>query len=541
VATTEVDVLVKARDEASSVLQGVGKSAQSAGSRLKSIGAGMASAGRKMTIGMTLPLLAVGKASFDAASDLQESQSKVSVVFGKSAGDIERWSKTSAQAMGLSQAAALESAGTFGNLFTAMGMGKAPSADMSKSLTQLAGDLASFNNADPEEVLVNLRAGLMGEAEPLRKFGVQLSAARIEQEAMAMGLKKTNGEFTAAQKAQAAYSIIMQDTTKAQGDFARTSDGAANQQRILKAELTNAAAAIGSKLIPIGIKLMDVVRGLMEWFSGLSPEVKTVLGYFAGAAAVLGPVLLVAGKMVTAFAAVKSAITAIGIASKLAFLTNPAFLAAAAIITIVVLIVKNWTTVKAFLLRIWNAIKGAALAAWNAIKAAAVAVWNALKAPVVAYFNFYRGVFRTIIGVAKGAWNAIKGFGVAAWNGIKGAWDGLKSFFSGIWSGIGDVVRNAVNGVIRILNGFSITIPDIPGLPGRGNTYGFNIPYLADGGIVTGPTLAVIGEAGPEAVVPLSRGRQYGIGTGERLNVTVNIDRRRWVTEADYQVTYGGV
>ena len=202
--------------------------------------------------------------SINAASDLNESLSKSQVVFGDSAAAIEAWSKTSAESFGLSQQAALETAGTFGNLFTAMGIGDKASTEMSTSLVELAADLASFNNLDTADVLEKLRAGIVGEAEPLRTLGVQISAARTEAKALELGFKKVDGEFTASQKAMANYQIILEDTQKAQGDFARTSDGLANSQRILRANLDNTFALVGGKLTPAVAKLTSRLNDLLK-------------------------------------------------------------------------------------------------------------------------------------------------------------------------------------------------------------------------------------------------------------------------------------
>lgn len=276
-----------------------------AGSGLRKFGDKMSRAGNKLTIGLTLPLVALGKTAFDAASDLNESMSKVNVVFEDSADVIVDWSKTSAKALGISQQEALEAAGTFGNLFRAMKIGTKPAADMSKQLVGLASDLASFNNANPEDVLLALRSGLVGEAEPLRKFGVSLSAARIEAEALSLGMKKQGGVFTAAQKAQAAYSIILKDTTLAQGDFARTADGAANKQRIMSAQFKDAAATIGTKLLPIGIKLLDFATGLLEKFQNLSPGAQDLVLKLGLMAVALGPVVKIGGSVAKTMGALK--------------------------------------------------------------------------------------------------------------------------------------------------------------------------------------------------------------------------------------------
>jgi hypothetical protein len=109
---------------------------------------------------------------------------------------------------------------------------------MSKTLVQLAADLASFNNTSVDDALVALRSGLSGEAEPLKRYGIALSDARMRQELMAQGVKDLGATLTPLQKTQAAYTLILKDSKLAQGDFARTSTGLANEQRIAAASST---------------------------------------------------------------------------------------------------------------------------------------------------------------------------------------------------------------------------------------------------------------------------------------------------------------
>lgn len=198
----------------------------------------------------------------DAASSLDESLSKSNQVFAENAKVIENWSKDSAENLGISQQAAIEAAATYGNLFAAMKIAPDVSAKMSTSLVGLASDLASFNNADPTDVLEALRSGLTGEVEPLRKFGINLNDARLRQEALKLGLSDGKSVLDASAKAQAAYSIILQDSALAQGDFARTSDGLANKQRIANAEFQNAKAALGAALVP-GLKVAADAAGFL--------------------------------------------------------------------------------------------------------------------------------------------------------------------------------------------------------------------------------------------------------------------------------------
>lgn len=243
-------------------------------------------AGFKKSLGgitKTLGLLGAGlatakvagffKSSVGAASDLSESLSKARVVFGSSSGAVEKFAKTAASSLGLSQQAALEATGTFGNLLTALGLGQKPAADMSQKIVTLAGDLASFNNVNPEDALLALRAGLTGEAEPLKKFGVNLNEATLKAKALAMGIGDGKKPLDAASKAQAAYALIMEQTKTAQGDFTRTSGGLANQQRILAARITDLKAKIGGALLPVVLKITGVFQRFIGIISGNPVEI----------------------------------------------------------------------------------------------------------------------------------------------------------------------------------------------------------------------------------------------------------------------------
>jgi hypothetical protein len=233
-----------------------------------------------------------GKKAVAAASDLAESTGKAQVVFGDSADSVLKFGDTAAKSLGQSKQQAIEATGTFGNLFVAMGIGQKPAADLSISIVKLASDLASFNNSSPEEALVALRSGLIGETEPLRAFGVNLSAVAIQSEAVRLGLAKTPASASAAAKAQAAYSLILQQTKTAQGDFARTSSGAANQQRILAAQTADLAATSGKLLLPALITVeraaISVARplgSLASSVAGLPPEAKAAGVSLLGTAA----------------------------------------------------------------------------------------------------------------------------------------------------------------------------------------------------------------------------------------------------------------
>lgn len=198
------------------------------------------------------------------ASDLSESMNKVDVVFGSAAKSVRAFASDAPLALGQTEAQALAAAGTFGNLLRSVGLTETQAGKFSTTMVGLASDLASFNNTDPAEALDALRAGLVGETEPLKRFGVNLNDATLKAKAMQLGLYKGKGQLDANAKAQAAYALILEQTKLAQGDFARTSGGLANQQRILAAQTDQAKAALGAGLLPVLEKLSPILSGVLE-------------------------------------------------------------------------------------------------------------------------------------------------------------------------------------------------------------------------------------------------------------------------------------
>lgn len=283
---------------------------------LDALGQKMTTIGNAMTLGVTVPLVGIGAAAVNAASDLEESMSKVNVVFDDSADTVQEWSKSAATAMGMSRQEALEAAGTYGNLFRAMGQTSEASAGMSKELVQLAADLGSFNNLKTEDVLLSLRAGLMGEAEPLRKFGVDMSAARQQAVALEMGLVKEGQALDANAKLLANYAIIMQDTGLAQGDFGRTSDGLANSMKTAQSSIKDLLADLGESLLPVATKAAKTITELAQAFNELPDSTQTAIVNIGLLVAALGPLLSVGGKVIGMSSGIASGIAKIAAAAK---------------------------------------------------------------------------------------------------------------------------------------------------------------------------------------------------------------------------------
>jgi len=225
-----------------------------------------------------------------AASRMEEAQARSNTVFGLSSSVVNKWAQNSASAFLLSEVAAIDSVGALGNLFTSMDIGQDSAAQMSIRITELAADMASFNNVTNDEALVALRSAIVGEFEPLRRFGAALSAAQVENKALAMGLATTKSEIDETDKIMARYQLILERTTNQQGDVARTSGSLANQQKLLQANLEDLRVEIGNALVPaftdatialnefLDANGEDIARGIAAGIDAMT----VALGGFAG-------------------------------------------------------------------------------------------------------------------------------------------------------------------------------------------------------------------------------------------------------------------
>jgi hypothetical protein len=249
-----------------------GRDAQGFGGKVKAYG--KIAAGAFVAVGAAAAAMAVkvGLTSVKAASDLSEEISKSNVIFGQSAKEIQAFAETADEALGLSKKQALGAASTFATLGKSAGLSGKDLTKFSKRSVTLATDLASFYNTDADEAITAIGAALRGESEPIRRFGVLLNDATLKAKAMEMGLYDGKGALDVQAKALASYEVILEQTTDAQGDFARTSDGLAGQQKILNAQLENLKTTMGEKLLPIMQNVVTQANFVAKAFAGKDPE-----------------------------------------------------------------------------------------------------------------------------------------------------------------------------------------------------------------------------------------------------------------------------
>lgn len=194
---------------------------------------------------------AVFSATVVNAMDLGETVSKVETVFGDAAGSVTGQADAMAEAFGLAKQPMLDAAAMFGLMSQGAGMASGASAEFSNTMVRLAADAQSFYNVPLESALEKIRAGLSGESEPLRGFGVFLTEDAVKAEALAKGMIKAGESMTEAQKIMARASLIQKGLATATGDLERTEDSASNQTRKLWGTLGNLATEIGSTLLPM--------------------------------------------------------------------------------------------------------------------------------------------------------------------------------------------------------------------------------------------------------------------------------------------------
>jgi hypothetical protein len=242
------------------------------GSAFKKIGVAVAAAG----VAASAFAVKLGVDAVKAASDLSETVAKAGQIFGASAKQVEDFAASAAATLGQSKQQALDAASTFAVFGKSAGLAGDDLVKFSTDFTVLASDLASFNNTTPDEAITAIGSALRGEAEPLRRFGVLLDDASLRAAALELGIvSTTKNALTPQQKVLAAQALIYKQTGDAQGDFLRTSDGLANSQRILTAQIENVKTSIGTALLPvatelfqfIGSKLIPILTNFSDSFS----------------------------------------------------------------------------------------------------------------------------------------------------------------------------------------------------------------------------------------------------------------------------------
>jgi hypothetical protein len=502
-----------------------------------------------------------------AAADANDAMDAVNAAFGSSSKEIENFSKGAAENMGMSADQFQIMAAQTGNLLQSVGINSKDAAKQTEVLTQRAADMAAIWGGSTDEAMTAINKALVGGTKGLQKYGVKISASEIQTRAMAKGYTDASGKVTDAGKAIAAQELILEKTKNMQGKFAENSKDLGSQQDILKAKMRDLQVTIGTALLPIISKIMEVAAPLIDFISKnigwLAPLAGMILGVVAAIKVwtavqmafnivmTANPIVLVAAAIAALVAGIiwayknvkwfRDAVDAMGRAVVAAFewIKN----AAAVVFN---WIKKNWPLLLAILTGPFGAAAALVIKNWDTIKNAAIGVFTWLKKNWPLLLAIITGPIGLAVLTIARHWDGIKnGFGNVigwfrlnirnlynliiwpfqqAWGYISkiGGW--ITGMFGGLWHGI----NNAMSGLADVIKwpfmlafdaikylwnstvgGFGFSVPSwIPGIGGKG----FTIPEMASGGIVTRPTVALLGEAGREAVIPLDRASGLGMG-----------------------------
>jgi hypothetical protein len=613
-------------------MDGFNKSLETVSNKLDQASKKFTDVGKTLSFSLTAPIVALAGGTIKLASDFEETLNKINVSFGDNAEEIIKWSKTSIQSMGMAQASALEATALFGDFATGMGLTKEEATGMSMNLTQLGADLSSFKNIPVEQAMTALKGVFTGETESLKGLGVVMTQTNLDAFALSQGIQENVSDMTESEKINLRYAFVMNASKNAQGDFARTSQGSANQMRIFKETLVELGTQFGTVLLPLFTEIINKVNQFVSSFMDLDLKTQQIILVVAGVVAGIGPFLIILGQLIKVFALLSNPIGLIVLAISLItagiiylYKTNEDFAnfvlqvwdkiqkafeflskifvqvingdIKSSIDTFLKMIFgmsfetdKTITTITNIFLtfkEIFNAIIQEIKAIIeniflpylqriietfkmivDAVKpiltdllefigivfSKIVTFWNENGAQLVtAIFNivnfilgifkffsdtiisivqfflpfiisqfrvaflFIQDIFKNVLDIVLGIFKIFIGVFTGDW---KKVWEGVKDIFSGIIGAIVSVFKGMINSIISTINFFlskvnkiSIKIPSVK-IPFVGEIGGFEIalpniptiPFLAEGGIVTAPTLAMIGEdRNPEMVIPLNK------------------------------------
>lgn len=502
-ATENLQIVIEAVNRASSVLDkaksdfkkfsdDAQKSVEKVQERFQKVGEKMQKVGKSLTVGLTLPIAAAGAASVKLASDMEETMNKIDVVFQDNAKEVEKWGGTTLKQFGIAKQTSLDMAALFGDMATSMGINTDAASKMSTKLVGLAGDLASFKNIRIDVAQTALNGIFTGETESLKQLGIVMTQANLEQFALSQGIQKSIQDMTEAEKVNLRYAFVLSKTTNAQGDFARTSDGAANQMRIFQENLKEIGVQLGEILLPIFNKAITFVNGLLEKFQGLSPTMQKVVVVSAGVFAAIGPLITIAGTLATSITALIPVFAAAKVA--IAGLTGPIGIAIAAIGVLTVLVVKNFDKIK-------SAIKKSTETSKKFIKASWEDKIEMLGKAVKVYFDIQMAMWKdilsnTVVAVKKLGQLFIDGFNmmvkafepigdflaerfiaIKEWIANFSFSDAIEEIGKSILNGLVNIGKKITEGATKVFNSFKNAL--------KGDFSGFDIGDLLTGGKTT--------------------------------------------------------
>jgi uncharacterized protein YukE len=453
-----------------SSMSGISTNMKNVGNTLKNVGNQMADVGAKGFVAITLPIAGLTKQILETGSNMVSFEATYKQVFKGLASSANSWSASFGKSIGLNSTVIKQSLLDFQSYSQNMGMTGKSALNFSEKMTSLTADLAAFKNMDMSEAGDRLMAMFRGEYDSAEALGLAINETTIKQEMMREGLQGQFSDLDQTTKMQLLYNLAMYQSKDAQGQAAREADQYQNKIQNLKSQLADTAQNLFTIMLPVVQQVMDKITRLITCFNSLSDSTKKWILIIAGVTAVVMPIILYLGILISVIGTVITIVgTVIGVVMALGATFGFVGLAIAAL---AVLAIKNWDTIKNTAIWAWNGIRDGFISAWNTIKSIAATIWSVITYP-----------FRK------------------AWETIKGIYADIKAGFK---------------------NAFNFQIPHIPlphfNITGKLSLNPPQIPHLSvnwykNGGLATDASVIGVGEAGDEAVVPLKKHILSQIGT----------------------------
>lgn len=308
----------KVEIDASGVRTGVSdatRSLQDLQKKAYAIGDGLKTLGRNLTIGLTLPIIAMGGAALKAATDFEETRNKTQVVFEDMADTVVASSEKSARALGINKEAYSDYASSMGAALKAGGMAIKETTELAEQAVKHYADIASFHNAKVENVARAWEAAVRGQYEPIQRYFPFITNEYLKTYGIANGLVDANTKnLTANQRAIILNAIALDENLNpAIDDFAETSGGLANQTRIIQAQFHDLLIELGQNLLPIALQVATALNSLLERFNNMSPAMQKVVIGFGAFLAILGPIASMLANVVTVSTTLAPLLSGLGI------------------------------------------------------------------------------------------------------------------------------------------------------------------------------------------------------------------------------------
>lgn len=497
-------------------------------SKLNSLSTSFSNVGKKLSLAVTTPILAVGGASFKMAADLQDAIGATNQIFKSQSTAMQTWANTIPTYYGIAETEALTYANTMGAMLQNIGgLTEEQASKQAQTLITLAGDLTAMFGGTTQDAIRALTGSLKGNNTMLDNYGMAVNDALIKSKAFELGLMKEGEEMSLATKQAATLALITQQTADVTGQANREADGASGSMRAFQTEIKNLSTQIGANLLPVITPMIKNLSELIKRFAALNPEQQKAIVIIAGIAAAIGPLLIMISSAIKVFAALKVIVVAVG--AVLGAISAPVLIVIgiiAALIAIGVLLYKNWDTVKEKAVQVWNSIAGFFTQtipnAFNNMVGMISQLPQRIGQGLSSIGSYLRNAF-------VGAWNSLVGE-VSQWGGRIWDWGRniAQSFIDGFknaLNGIGEAFKRTMENAKRFIQGDS---PPKEGPLKQIDKWGFNIGEAWVSGFAG--SIGKLGSLVNQSLSPLQDVMGYGglnmagvdSNGGNTQNVTIN-------------------